>query len=109
MMEVEVTVILDLPEMQRDLLPELPAPVRLKRDTSIMTLALFLEATQKETPPGEVRHPAGRRRRTMSDQEQVASDGRSFQNADYLGGRVCEGLLNLGIFEVVQKSPLAQV
>ncbi len=58
-MEVEVTVILDLPEMNVDLIPELPSPVRLKRDSSIMTLALFLGATQKETPPAEVENPGG--------------------------------------------------
>jgi len=45
--------------MQRDLLPKLPSPVRLKRDSSIMAFALFLGATQKETPPGEVKAPSG--------------------------------------------------
>ncbi len=58
-MEVKMEVILDLPEMQRDLLPGLPSPVRLDRNSSIMTLALFLGATQKETPPAEVEHPGG--------------------------------------------------
>jgi len=58
-MEFEVTVILDLPEMDRDLIPELPSPVRLERNPSIMTLALFLGATQKETPPAEVENPGG--------------------------------------------------
>ncbi len=46
-------------EMDRDLIPELPSLVRLERNPSIMTLALFLGATQKEPPPAEVEHPGG--------------------------------------------------
>jgi len=62
-MEVAVTVILNLPEVERDLVPELPSPVRLQRHSSIVTLALFLGATQKETPPGEVKAPGGEKER----------------------------------------------
>ena len=59
LMEVEVTVILDLPEINVDLVPELPSPVRLNRNSSIMTMALFLGATQKETPGRTCSAPAG--------------------------------------------------
>ena len=58
-MEFELTVILDLPEMQRDLITELPSPVRLKRNSSIVAFALLLGATQKETPPAEVESRRG--------------------------------------------------
>ncbi len=57
-MEVEVTVILDLPEMQRDLLPELPSPVRLKRDSSIIAFALFPEQHKKK-PRRAMKKPGG--------------------------------------------------
>ena len=64
-MEVEVTVILDLPEVNVDLIPELPSPVRLNRHSSIVTPALFLGATQKETPPS---HEEARRGKGESQQ-----------------------------------------
>jgi len=50
-MEVEVTVILDLPEMHRDLLPELPSPVRLKRD-SYHSLRVISRSNTKRNPAG---------------------------------------------------------
>ena len=50
-MEVEVTVILDLPEVHTDQTPHLPLPVVLNRDDSIIALALLLGMIKKEETP----------------------------------------------------------